>query len=364
MKAPLSSAKGGTAAAFHRSKTGRAKTAPPPAIPMPEAPRATPKLTVEEGLERWIKLQGIGKRPNTLRYHQDIASLIRRDWPGSLSTPVDQVTDAECVEFARRISEWSTMRYNAAVSAIRKIVPAASVIPRRRYIAPEQHLPTPEQYNRLLAALDSTYNGHAGLVVRFLAHTGLRINEAQQIRWEHVRDDHIYAPATVTKNGKPRCIPFIAGMQEVLRALRAATPLKRLSEMRKGFVLPQARINAKTFLYACNLAGIPRLSHHTLRHFYATQCIMSGVDIPTVAKWLGHSDNGALLLRTYCHLMDDHSKAMAPKVKVGGLLPPQLANARNVIDLPFNALATSVPSTGLEAQAGESGSETLNAATC
>jgi hypothetical protein len=31
------------------------------------------------------------------------------------------------------------------------------------------------------------------------------------------------------------------------------------------------------------------------------------VDIPTIAKWLGHSDGGALAMKTYGHLRDDHS---------------------------------------------------------
>lgn len=306
----------------------------------PPAAASLAALTVEDSLERWLKLQGIGKKATTQHFHGELARTIRIEWP-DLKTRVLEVTDAQCVLFAERIAHFATPRYNGLVNAIRKIVPAAVVIPRRRYVAPERHLPTPEQYNRLLAALDTAYHGHAGLVVRFLAHTGLRINEARQIRWEHVRDDHIYAPADVTKNGKPRCIPFITGMEEVLRALRSAAPMRRLAEARKGHVLPQAHIPAKTFKYACRLAGIQRVSHHTFRHFYATQCIMSGVDIPTVAKWLGHSDNGALLLRTYCHLMDDHSKAMAPKVKVGGLPPmPYREESRVLIKLP---LLTPVP---------------------
>jgi integrase len=82
--------------------------------------------------------------------------------------------------------------------------------------------------------------------------------------------------------------------------------------------LPQAECR-KTLRYACRLAGIPHVTHHTFRHFYATRCIMSGVDIPTVAKWLGHLDGGALLLRTYSHLIDDHARQMAKRVKVGGL---------------------------------------------
>ena len=33
-----------------------------------------------------------------------------------------------------------------------------------------------------------------------------------------------------------------------------------------------------------------------------------------MAKWLGHSDNGALLLKTYTHLLDEHGMEMAKRV--------------------------------------------------
>jgi len=37
----------------------------------------------------------------------------------------------------------------------------------------------------------------------------------------------------------------------------------------------------------------------------------AGVDVPTVARWLGHKDGGALLMKTYSHLLQEHSQAMA-----------------------------------------------------
>jgi integrase len=66
---------------------------------------------------------------------------------------------------------------------------------------------------------------------------------------------------------------------------------------------------------ACNQLGIARLRHHDLRHLFATRCIESGVDIPTVARWLGHKDGGALAMRVYGHLRNQHSQEMAKKVK-------------------------------------------------
>jgi integrase len=56
------------------------------------------------------------------------------------------------------------------------------------------------------------------------------------------------------------------------------------------------------------------MTHHSLRHLFATRAIESGVPVPTVARWLGHQDGGALLLKTYSHLLDSHSQASAQKV--------------------------------------------------
>jgi hypothetical protein len=65
---------------------------------------------------------------------------------------------------------------------------------------------------------------------------------------------------------------------------------------------------------ACKKLGIARFTHHDLRHLFATRCIESGVDIPTVSRWLGHKDGGALAMKTYGHLRDQHSTNMAQKV--------------------------------------------------
>jgi integrase len=47
---------------------------------------------------------------------------------------------------------------------------------------------------------------------------------------------------------------------------------------------------------------------------FATRCIEAGVDIPTVSRWLGHQDGGALCMKTYGHLRDEHSQREALKV--------------------------------------------------
>lgn len=55
---------------------------------------------------------------------------------------------------------------------------------------------------------------------------------------------------------------------------------------------------------------------HDCRHYFASHCVMSGVDFRTTAHWLGHADNGTLLTRRYSHLSPEHNQAAAAKVNL------------------------------------------------
>ena len=56
--------------------------------------------------------------------------------------------------------------------------------------------------------------------------------------------------------------------------------------------MPRATRSAPRLLTAwtCKRVGCAPLTHHSLRHLFATFCIEAGIDIPTVSRWLGHSD--------------------------------------------------------------------------
>ena len=77
---------------------------------------------------------------------------------------------------------------------------------------------------------------------------------------------------------------------------------------RAGRVLNRNGFNANTWRPAIAAAGLgdDRMNGcHMMRHLYASSLISAGVDVRTVAEYLGHSDGGALVLRTYSHLMPD-----------------------------------------------------------
>jgi hypothetical protein len=99
-----------------------------------------------------------------------------------------------------------------------------------------------------------------------------------------------------------------AALREFLARLKAESnpaPTDRIAKVDSA---------KKCLATACAKLGFPKFSHHDFRHFFATTCIESGVDIPTISRWLGHSDGGALAMRVYGHLQVEHSLAMSKRV--------------------------------------------------
>lgn len=62
-------------------------------------------------------------------------------------------------------------------------------------------------------------------------------------------------------------------------------------------------------------AGLTWVGFHDLRHFFASQCVMAGLDFMTIAHWLGHQDGGILVGKVYGHLADTHKKEAARKLR-------------------------------------------------
>src|SRR5262249_10187592 len=126
--------------------------------------------------------------------------------------------------------------------------------------------------------------------------------------------------------------------QAEIRNIPIIPPMRALLERLKIQQTPQAGDRVcilgeceKSLTRACKIVGIARLTHHDLRHLFASACIESDVDIPTISRWLGHVDGGALAMRVYGYLCDKHSTNMAAKVTFGQKQP------ENVVLLPQEA---------------------------
>ncbi len=267
--------------------------------------------TVGGAFARWLTIHSLGRQPRSVEFNLEIHRVTVAMWPGALNALASAVTAPLVTDFALRVSHYCPSRWNAFVGLIRFVAPGSAQELRRRPLkSKERPTVSSADFARLLASLDLARRSHGGLVVRFLAQTGFRINEARQVKWEHLQTDCILIPASATKNGRPRIVPFIPGTAELLERLRCVATGKR-----KDFVIPQAACKT-ALLTACAAVELPMLAHHDFRHLFATRAIESGVDVPTVARWMGHRDGGALLAKRYFHLLDDHSRRMAKRVVI------------------------------------------------
>ena len=69
------------------------------------------------------------------------------------------------------------------------------------------------------------------------------------------------------------------------RCLKISSKSERADAKDESPVL-SVRETQKAMDHAAAKIGMTRITHHDLRHLFATQCIEAGIDIPTVSRWL------------------------------------------------------------------------------
>ena len=285
-------------------------------------------------------------KPRSKTYRQERVAALLKSWPGLEETEVHKIGKHDCLAWAASFGEKaSPSNFNNTVGSLRMVIDLAieagarydnpaRFIKKLRIRQRELQLPNHDQFLKLVKSIEGVnrrFSQDCANLVRFLAYGGFRKSEAANITWADcdfakkeivVRGD----PETGTKNWTIRRVPMIPDMIKLLRRLRkerlkepASQPVMRVREC-------QIAINS-----ACKKLGIARFTHHDLRHLFATLCIESGVDIPTVSRWLGHKDGGALAMKVYGHLRDQHSVNMAQRVTFGKIA------REKVIPLPNKA---------------------------
>jgi len=311
---------------------------------------ASAKMTFGQALKIHQQNQAhdVTIKTSTRHYWNQIFIALLKSWPGLAGREIRRITKTECKEWARGFQKVaSPTRYNNTISGLRHVFGVAKEagimygnpaenLTRVPVRSKQLMLPSSDQFLRLVAEID-----HAGAwcsrdcadFVQGLAFTGCRKGEASQITWRDVnfnageivvRGD----PETATKNWTVRRVPLIADARELFEQMRS----ERSDEPLDAKVF-RVRECQKALDRACKKVGADRITHHDLRHLFATRCIESGVDIPTVSRWLGHKGGGALAMKTYGHLRREHSVAQAQKVSFA----PHVTKKADLI--PFTATA-------------------------
>lgn len=295
---------------------------------------ATGKMTFGDCLEMYQQRRQAEPnfKPKTKEYYHYRAKALLKSWPGLKELDVRKITKSDCLNWAAKVrTEVSPSSFNHTIALLRFVF-EIGVEAGARYDNPARfikasaerptqlRLPETDQFTAFVKEVESDGKGycrHSANLVRFLAYGGFRIHEAGNIRWSDVdfNRQKIIVRGDVETGlkgrvaGEVREVPMIPDMLELMDRLRKErpdepdnTPVMRVRECQKAMDR------------AAEVIGMARITHHDLRHLFATRCIESGVDIPTVSRWLGHKDGGALAMRTYGHLRDQHSTDMAQRV--------------------------------------------------
>ena len=306
------------------------------------------------------QLKASAKRPNTKAFYEAGAKLVQRTWPDIVSTKLPSLTALDVQTWlqcfvanakphvpprakspARTSSGASVTTLKCALGTLRKILDIA-VLSGHLPSNPARHANVASTMKELIGKIDREQSErgdsltlpsrqdfgklvelvrNAGVsdcraaadYIEFIAYCGARKNEAINVEWRDIDFREGSIRLRVTKNGKVRHPPMFGSMRTLLERLKCERGQTRqndpvlLVKEAQGFITS-----------ACRKLGIPRFTTHGLRHYFGTTCLELGVDAPTVAKWLGHKDKGALLLKIYAHVRPDHEKRMIRKVDLGG----------------------------------------------
>jgi integrase len=284
------------------------------------------KLGFESVANRWLESVKHTLAPGTIEQREIRIKNLAPFFKGTL---LRSVTPFQCERWAVErgaklaaqtfVHELETMRNVFKYAQQHGLILSnpATTIKRPKVTFAKAPIPTREQFVKLVARIrqsdgraDSQSKSKDGAdLVEFLAYSGARIGEARAATWGDVKfqDNMIWIHGTKSEQSD-RLIPMTASLRKFLLKLKTGLdpePTDRI--LKTGSA-------KKCLATACANLEFPRFSHHDFRHFFATTCIESGVDIPTVSRWLGHSDGGALAMRVYGHLQVEHSLAMGKRV--------------------------------------------------
>jgi integrase len=155
-----------------------------------------------------------------------------------------------------------------------------------------------EECQNLINACDQ----HIRPIVIIALNSGMRKSEILNLTWNQVDLKHGFILLEITKNGDRREIPINMSLRNTLQNLpRRLDGGFVFSNPKKGKPYRDIR---KSFPSALRKAAIQDFRFHDLRHTFASQLVMAGVDITTIKELLGHKSL-AMTLR-YSHLAPSH----------------------------------------------------------
>jgi integrase len=318
---------------------------------------AVGRLTFGEAMATYRERLAVADiRPNTKAYREAGLKLVVRSWEDVESLNVRRITSKMVEEWLRRFkaaavpyvppgaktaarnsSGASMTTIKCALDAVRQVLDVAVTaghlyanparnstvtdVARRMFKASRREraesgplrLPTRGEFLQLVETIRSAGFSDckaAADYVQFIAFCGARKSEASNVLWSDIDLARETIHLRVTKNGESRFVPMTEEMRQLLVKMKGERKEVAPGDRVLGIKEAQGFITG-----ACRKLRIQRFTTHALRHLFGTACLEAGVDVRTVAGWLGHKDNGALLLKVYSHVRGQHEAEMIRKVR-------------------------------------------------
>ena len=146
-------------------------------------------------------------------------------------------------------------------------------------------------------------SGYLKSILIVALNTGMRRGEILGLKWHDIdfKRDIIYL--LDTKNNDKREVPMNDLAKKALIGVPKHPDSPYIFCRKDGKPYKDIR---KSFFTALKKAGIINFRFHDLRHTFASQLVMSGIDLNTVRELMGHKDIEMTL--RYAHLSPNHKK--------------------------------------------------------
>lgn len=173
------------------------------------------------------------------------------------------------------------------------------------------------------------YVDHVVPFIELMFYTGFRPGDLFGLRWEQVNFTfatiHKVIEKTAHHRPEPQTFPLSSAAVAVLKAWhqQQGAPTSGLVFLspRTGRRLDPTAMQ-KPWANVRTLADLPDdLLLYTLRHHFASQLVMAGVDLLTVSKLMAHSDIQTTI-QHYAHLRPDHARGAVEAYATGRKIAP------------------------------------------
>ena len=163
--------------------------------------------------------------------------------------------------------------------------------PVKKPKAKAKDIPTATELNAFFVCLKKK-NVNLYLFAKFVSVTGLRKGEVLALLWSDITDrisisksfNTVLGKISTTKsNASIRTIPIFAEAKKILDKLDKTES--------RVFAKVSLWRSARDFSTIASQYGLNNLSLHSLRHYFATQCLNAGIAEMVTSAWLGHEDS-------------------------------------------------------------------------